>query len=76
MTACIELFGNGMRSAPLSPSSPQRGEVPSECEAMRGRSTREAPSSDPSGHLLPAGEKREHAAGTFAKSDNFFVGRV
>ena len=49
-----------------SPSSPQRGEVPSEDEAMRGAFSKTqsypAPSSGPSGHLLPAGEKREIAA--------------
>ena len=45
-----------------TPSSPPRGEVPSACEAMRGRShstRREAPSSGAPRHLLPAGETRD-----------------
>ncbi len=46
-----------------TPSSPQRGEVPSECEAMRGPSARRPLASPPSSgatrHLLPDGEKRD-----------------
>ena len=62
-----------LRKGLRSPSSPQRGEVPSECEAMRGATARagairnhsegglRAPSSGALRHLLPAGEKREMA---------------
>ncbi len=51
-----------MRRRRGTPSSPQRGEVPSECEAMRGPSARcplaSPPSSGATRHLLPDGEKR------------------
>ena len=51
-----------------SPPSPQRGEVPSAGEAKRGALPRiqspPSPSSAAARHLLPAGEKREFAAGS------------
>ncbi|KQY02062.1 hypothetical protein ASD36_18300 [Rhizobium sp. Root1334] len=58
---------------PQAPTSPQRGEVPSESEVMRGpfrtlRNGRTAPSSGPAGHLLPAGEKRKQAAARLPSS--------
>ncbi len=48
---------------------PQRGEVPSACEAIKGvfpRVQSVPPPHPPFGHLLPAGEKRENADGLCA----------